>query len=71
MAEGLRINGTSPKKLAARIGLQSGDILTYLGTYKIEDVKTYIHALSAFKSGDKTVLRIKRGKENKEFAVEF
>lgn len=70
-ADGLRINGVSPKKLASRIGLQPGDVLTYLGSYKIGDIKTYMQALSNFKPGDKTVLGIKRGKEDKEFNVEF
>jgi len=69
--DGLKIYGVSPNKLAATLGVQAGDILTYLGTQKIDDMSSYIHALSNFKPGDKTVLRIKRGKEDKEFAVEF
>ncbi len=70
-AEGLRINGITPKKLGAKIGLQPGDILTNLGSYKIADMNSYIQALSNFKTGDKTVLKIKRGKDDKEFTVEF
>ncbi len=70
-AEGLRINGVSPKKLAAKIGLQSGDILLDLGGNRIIDMNSYMKALSNFKSGDKTVLVIKRGNDDKEFAVEF
>jgi aminopeptidase YwaD len=68
---GLRIDGVSPRKLASKLGLQAGDVLTNLGAYKIEDINTYMKALSAFKTGDKTTLRIKRGKDEKEFAVEF
>jgi hypothetical protein len=34
-------------------------------------MNTYMQALSNFKAGDKTILKIKRGKEDKEFAVEF
>lgn len=68
---GLRISGVTPKKLAARIGLQPGDVLNSLGSYKISDFKSYLEALANFKAGDKTILRIKRGKDDKEFAVEF
>ncbi|MCW3107743.1 MAG: aminopeptidase [Segetibacter sp.] len=68
---GLRISGVSPKKLAAKLGLQPGDVLTNLGSYIISDLRSYMHALNNFKTGDKTTLRIKRGKDDKEFAVEF
>lgn len=68
---GLKIDGVSPKKLAAKLGLQAGDVLVQLGAYQINDIQTYMQALSGFKAGDKTTLRIKRGQEEKEFAVEF
>lgn len=68
---GLKISGVSPKKLAAKLGLQPGDVLTNLGSYKIYDFNSYLHALTNFKAGDRTTLRIKRGKDDKEFAVEF
>lgn len=68
---GLRIEGVSPKKLASRLGLEAGDILLQLGAYKIHDIQTYMQALGNFKPGDNTILRIKRGSEEKEFAVEF
>jgi hypothetical protein len=68
---GLRIDGVSAKKLAAKIGLQAGDILTQLGAYKINDINSYMEALGKFKTGDKTSLKIKRGKDDKEFSVEF
>lgn len=70
-AGGLRIDGVSPKKLAAKLGLQAGDVLTNLGAYKIEDINTYMQALANFKTGDRTTLRIKRGQDEKEFNVEF
>lgn len=69
--DGLKINGVSSKKLAEKIGLQPGDVLTQLGSYSINDMNSYILALSNFKAGDKTTLKIKRGKEDREFAVEF
>ena len=68
---GFRIDGVSPGKLAERIGLKGGDILLQLGEYKFVDVTSYMQALSKFKKGDKTVLRIKRGTEEKTFDIEF
>ena len=68
---GLKIDGVSPKKLASKLGLQAGDVLTQLGSYRINDIQTYMQALANFKTGDKTSLRIKRGKDEKEFDVEF
>jgi membrane-associated protease RseP (regulator of RpoE activity) len=68
---GLKINGVSSKKIAEKIGLQPGDVLTKLGSYSINDMNSYILALSNFKAGDRTTLKIKRGKEDREFAVEF
>ena len=68
---GVRIDGVSPGKLAEKIGLKAGDILLQLGEYKFVDVQSYMQALSKFKKGDKTRLRIARGKEEKEFDIEF
>jgi aminopeptidase YwaD len=68
---GVRIDGVSPGKLAEKIGLKGGDILLQLGEYKFVDVTSYMQALSKFKKGDKTVLRIKRGTEEKTFDIEF
>jgi aminopeptidase YwaD len=68
---GVRIDGVSPGKLAERIGLQAGDILIQLGEYKFVDVMSYMRALSKFKKGDKTKLRILRGTQEKEFDITF
>ncbi len=68
---GMRIDGVSPGKLGEKIGLQAGDVLIQLGTFKFIDVKSYSEALSSFKSGDKTKLRIKRGTEEKEYDIQF
>lgn len=68
---GLKINGVSSKKIAEKLGLLPGDILTQLGTHSINDMNSYILALSNYKAGDTTTLKIKRGQEDREFAVEF
>jgi len=68
---GMRIEGTSAGKLAERIGLKAGDVLLQLGEYKFVDVSSYMTALGKFKKGDKTVLTVKRGKEELSFNIEF
>ena len=68
---GMRIDGVSPGKVAEKAGLQAGDILLQLGDYKFVDVMSYMTALSKFKKGDKTTLKIKRGTEEKSYEIEF
>ncbi len=68
---GLRIDGVSPKKLAEKIGLKAGDILLQLGDHKINEINTYLNALSRFKKGDSTSLKILRGTEEKELPLVF
>lgn len=68
---GMRIDGVSPGKLAEKIGLQTGDILLQLGEYTFVDVSSYMQSLGKFKKGDKTRLKIKRGKEEKTFDIVF
>lgn len=68
---GMRIDGVSPGKLAEKKGLQAGDILLQLGDYKFIDVNSYMQSLSKFKKGDKTILTIKRGSEEKKIELEF
>lgn len=68
---GMRIDGVSPGKLAEKKGLQAGDILLQLGEYKFVDVNSYMQSLSKFKKGDKTILIIKRGAEEKQIELEF
>ena len=68
---GMRIDGVSPGKLAERTGLQAGDVLLQLGDFKFVDVQSYMTALGKFEKGEKTKLRIMRGKEEKIFDIEF
>lgn len=68
---GMRIDAVSKGKIAEKIGLEPGDVLTQLGDYKFVDVQTYMQALQHFKKGDKTTLHIKRNEKEMEFAVQF
>ena len=68
---GVRIEGSSAGKLGEKLGLQQGDVLLQVGDYKLIDVMSYMQALSKFKKGDKTVLVIKRDKEELKFDIQF
>ena len=68
---GLRISGVSPKKTAESIGMAAGDILMQLGDFRISDMNSYMQALSTFKKGDRAIVRIKRGPDEKVMDVEF
>ena len=61
---GLRIDGVTPDKPAAKAGLQKGDIITEIGDFTIADIYAYMNALAAFKKGDKVkVVYMREGKK--------
>ena len=68
---GVRADGVSEGKAAAKAGLQKGDIIVKLGDYPVKDMHSYMEALSKFKKGDSTKVEVQRGKENKVFDLTF
>ena len=61
---GVRVEGVSDDRPAAKAGVQAGDVLLELGPYKIGGMQTYMEALSKLKSGDTVPLKLRRaGKE--------
>lgn len=69
--EGMRIDGVSEDKPAQRAGLQKGDIVVKLGDSIVTDMMSYMRALSAFDSGDKTKVVVKRNGEDVEADIQF
>lgn len=69
--EGMRIDGVSEDKPAIKAGIVKGDIVVQLGDSTIADMMSYMRALSSFKKGDVTTVKIKRGEELMEFPIEF
>jgi len=69
--EGVRMDGVSDGKAAARAGMQAGDVLLELGGYKVTDMMGYMEALGKFKKGDKVKATVLRNGESKVFDVEF
>lgn len=68
---GMKIDGVSPEKPAAKAGLQAGDIVTQLGEVQVSDMQTYMQALAQFKKGDKASLLYKRNGEVKQAEIQF
>lgn len=68
---GMRIDGVTDNKSAAKAGLQKGDVVTKLGGVEVKDVMTYMKALSQFKKGDSTKVEVLRNGETKSFDITF
>ena len=57
---GMRIDGVSEGRPAAKAGLQKGDIVTQMGDQAITSMMDYMKALSAFTKGQKVPVTVKR-----------
>ncbi len=69
--EGLRIDGISEGKAAAKAGLKAGDVVIQMGDNKVLDMMSYMKALSKFTKGAETIVKVKRDKEIVEYKVLF
>ncbi len=58
--KGMRIDGVSEDKPAQKAGLQKGDVVVQLGDNPITDMMGYMKALSTFKVGATTTVKIER-----------
>lgn len=68
---GMRIDDVTDGKPAAKAGLTKGDIVVQLGDVAVKDMMAYMQALSKFKKGDATKVKIKRGGETLEKDIQF
>ena len=68
---GVRADGISEGKIAQKAGIKAGDIIVQLGDHKFTDVQTYMEALSQFKKGDATKVKVKRGTQELVFDIVF
>lgn len=69
--EGVHVDGVTDGKAAAKAGVQKGDVIIGLGEHPVKDMQGYMKALGAFKKGDNTNVKVKRGAETKELPVTF
>ena len=68
---GVRADGVTDGRPAAKAGLKAGDVIIQLGDNAISSVETYMQALNKFNKGDKTKVKFKRGNETMESDVQF
>ncbi|MDH3709872.1 MAG: PDZ domain-containing protein, partial [Cyclobacteriaceae bacterium] len=69
--EGMRIDGVTDGKPASQAGLLKGDVVVQLGELPVNDMMSYMKALSKFESGDTTTVVVDRDGEQIKAPVEF
>ena len=69
--QGMRIEGVTDGRPASKAGMQSGDVVVKMGNHKVDDMMTYMQALSQFKKGDNTTVIVQRGDQQKSFEITF
>lgn len=69
--QGVKVDGVTDGRPAAKAGVKAGDVITHLGNHTITGMESYMKALNAFSKGQKTTLRYKRGNEEKTAEIEF
>lgn len=68
---GVRADGVVDGKVGKKAGMKDGDIILQIGDFKTLEIQAYMEALSKFKKGDKTKLKILRGTEELFLDIEF
>ncbi len=69
--KGMKIDGVTEGKPANKAGLLAGDVVVKMGDIEVLDMMAYMNALSQFKKGDSTTVKIERSGEFLDFAVRF
>ena len=69
--KGMRIDGLTDGKPAAKAGLQVGDIVVGIGSNEVTDMMSYMKALGAFNKGDTAPVKILRQGQPLEEQVTF
>lgn len=69
--DGMKVEAVLDGKPAMKAGMKDGDIILSIGTNQVKEIQTYMEALTKFKKGDKTTIKVRRGTEVLELPVEF
>lgn len=69
--KGLRVDGVTDGKPAAKVGLQKGDIITKLGEQNVENIQDYMKGLNQFKKGESAKVKVLRDSKEMELTVTF
>lgn len=68
---GVYIASIDPQGPAAQAGLQTGDIITQIGDFPLEENRPYLNALFNYSPGDTVTLKVARGAEILVFTLTF
>lgn len=68
---GMRIDGVKPDRPADKAGLVKGDIVLKMGDVEVENMNSYMEALSKFEPGQKITVQFKRDDEVMEKPLTF
>lgn len=68
---GVYIASIDPQGPAARAGLQTGDIITQIGEFPLDENHPYLNALFHYVPGDTVTLKVARGAELLDFTLTF
>jgi Zn-dependent M28 family amino/carboxypeptidase len=69
--EGMRVDAVLDDRPADKAGIKDGDVIIQMGEMKIGNIYDYMEGLSKFKTGEKTIVKVKRGNEIIEKEVTF
>lgn len=69
--KGMRIDGVSDGKSAAKAGIMKGDVVVKMGSIDIVDMMSYMTGLSKFEKGNSTTVEVLRGGKIVEVKVTF
>lgn len=68
---GVKVDGVSEGRPAAKAGVQAGDLIIQLGPHATTSMESYMQALGKFNKGDKTTVTVKRGNQNLTLNIEL
>jgi hypothetical protein len=69
--EGLKVDGVSDGKPAAKAGVKTGDVIIQMGDFKIKDIQNYMDALGKFEKGQTIPVKVKRDGATVDLAITF
>lgn len=68
---GMRIDGVLSDRPAEKSGMKKGDVIIKIGDMDVKDIYDYMDGLAKFKTGDKTLVVVKRGEKEIKMKVQF
>jgi len=69
--EGIKVDGVTENKPAAKAGVLKGDILLQLGDFPLGDMQAYMKALSYHRKGQTVPLQLLRAGQRMDVQVTF